>query len=119
MQFVVQDPELGAVFFPVQRTTYRRQEGQSVPTVQSFDATGCIHPGTPEMVQLLPEEERKEDFIAVYTDFILSTGENDGGVSYSVPDRIEWDGFQWRVVRVKSWKEFGYCQALAVRVRDV
>jgi len=35
---------------------------------------GCIHPGTPEMIQLLPEEEKAEEFIAIYTDYPLSTG---------------------------------------------
>ena len=52
------DPDLGFTAFTVQRTTYRRQNGTSVPAVQSLPASGCIHPGTPEMLQLLPEEER-------------------------------------------------------------
>ena len=72
------DPELGFTSFSVQRTTYRRQNGTSVPTLQTLSASGCIHPGTPEMVQLLPEEERHEEFIAVYTDFPLHLGENSG-----------------------------------------
>ena len=112
------DPDLGFMAFSVLRTTYRRQNGSSVPSDQTLPASGCIHPGTPEMVQLLPEEERAEEFIAVYTDFPLSTGENDGGATYTVPDRILWNGETWRVVRVRSWAMFGYVQALAVRVRD-
>ena len=28
------------------------------------------------------------EFIAVYMDFPLSLGENDGGAEYSVPDRV-------------------------------
>ena len=86
------DPDLGFTPFSVLRTTYRRQNGSSVPSDQILPASGCIHPGTPEMVQLLPEEERAEEFIAVYTDFPLSTGENDGGAAYTVPDRILWNG---------------------------
>ena len=125
------DPDLGFTAFSVLRTTYRRQNGSSVPSDQTLPASGCIHPGTPEMVQLLPEEERAEEFIAVYTDFPLSAGENDGGATYTVPDRILWNGAVpygegkpegqegvWRVVRVRSWAMFGYVQALAVRVRD-
>ena len=114
----LQDPELGYTTFTVQRTSYRRQNGESVPAVQTLPASGCIHPGTPEMLQLLPEEERHEEFIAVYTDFALSLGENQGGATYSVPDRIVWNGKTWRIVRVRSWAMFGYVQALAVRVRD-
>jgi len=112
------DPELGFTSYTVKRTTYRRRNGVSVPTEQTVPASGCIHPGTPEMVQLLPEEERKEEFIAVYTDFALSTGENPGGTTYTAPDRILWNGETWRVVKVRDWAMFGYCQAFAVRVRD-
>ena len=112
------DPDLGFTAFSVLRTSYRRQNGSSVPSDQTLPASGCIHPGTPEMVRLLPEEERTEEFIAVYTDFPLSAGENDGGATYTVPDRILWNKETWRVVRVRSWAMFGYVQALAVRVRD-
>ena len=114
----LQDPELGFTSFSVQRTSYRRQNGASVPAVQTLAASGCIHLGTPEMVQLLPEEERHEEFIAVYTDFALSLGENAGGEVYSVPDRILWNGQTWRVVKVRDWAQFGYYQGLAVKVRE-
>ena len=112
------DPEQGYTAFSVKRTIYRRQNGASVPTEQTLPASGCIHPGTPEMLQLLPEEERAEEFIAVYTDFPLSLGENGGGASYTVPDRILWNGETWRVVRVRSWAMFGYVQALAVKMQE-
>ena len=112
------DPDLGFTAFTVQRATYRRQNGSSVPSEQTLQASGCIHPGTPEMVQLLPEEERHEEFIAVYTDFALSLGENGGGVTYSTPDRILWNGETWRVVRVRDWSMFGYCQGLAVKMHE-
>ena len=114
----ITDPELGFTSFSVQRTTYRRQNGTSVPATQTLPASGCIHPGTPEMIQLLPEEERNEEFIAIYTDFALSLGENDGGATYTVPDRILWNGGTWRVVRVRSWEMFGYYQCLAVKMRE-
>ena len=112
------DPELGSTGFSVLRTTYRRENGQSVPSSQTMRGVGCIHPGTPEMVQLLPEEERHEEFIVIYTDFPLSPGENDGGAIYSTPDRILWNGKEWRVVRIRDWHAFHYCQALAVLVRE-
>ena len=71
------DPDLAAVPFTVDRTTYRRTRGALTPTTQTLSAFGCIHPGTPEMIQLLPEEEKHETFIAIYTDFRLTTGENE------------------------------------------
>ena len=112
------DPDLGFTGFTVQRSTYTRQDGSSVSSVQTMPASGCIHPGTPEMLQLLPEEERLEDFIAVYTDFVLFAGENDGGETYTAPDRILWNGTAWRVVRIRNWSMFGYVQALAVKMHD-
>ena len=112
------DPDLGFTAFTVQRTTCRRQNGSSVPSVRTLPASGCIHPGTPEMVQLLPEEERHEEFIAVYTGFALSLGENDGGTAYTVPDRILWNGETWRVIRVRDWSVFGYYPALAVKMNE-
>ena len=112
------DPDLGFTAFSVQRIMYRLQNGESVPSVQTLPASGCIHPGTPEMVQLLPEEERHEEFIAVYTDFPLRLGENGGGATYTAPDRILWNGETWRVIRVRDWSVFGYCQALAVKMNE-
>ena len=112
------DPDLGFTAFTVQRIMYRLQNGESVPSVQTLPASGCIHPGTPEMVQLLPEEERHEEFIAVYTDFPLRLGENGGGATYTAPDRILWNGETWRVIRVRDWSVFGYYQALAVKMNE-
>ena len=112
------DPDLGFTAFTVQRITYTRQNGTSVPSVRTLDASGCIHPGAPEMIRLLPEEERHEEFIAVYTGFALSVGENDGGETWTAPDRILWNGETWRVEEVRNWSVFGYVQALAMRMQE-
>ena len=117
MSPVLMDPELGYTGFTVQRTTYRRQNGESVPTMQTLAAAGDIHPGTPEMIQLLPEEERHEEFIAIYTDFALLLG-SDHGSTYTGPDRVHWNNETWRVVRVRDWAMFGYYQALAVKMNE-
>ena len=109
------DPELGFLQFTVRRLTYRRSQGTTTVTHTDSMAEGCIHPGTPEMVQLLPEEERHEEFIAIYTDFALSLGK-DHGNTYTGPDRIHWNGETWRIVRVRDWAMFGYYQALAVKI---
>ncbi len=115
---VLTDPELGFTGFTVLRTNYVRQNGESVPSNETLPASGCIHPGTPETLELLPEEERNEDYIVVYTSFPLSLGENDGGAEYSAPDRILWNGETWRVVRIRDWSGFGYQQVLAVKMHE-
>ena len=108
------DPELGFTAFTVLRTTYRLQDGTSVPEVQTLPASGCIHPGTPETVRLLPEEEQHEDFIAVYTGFPLSMGSNPGGTTWTAADRILYDGRVWKLAKLRDWSQFGYYQGLAV-----
>ena len=111
------DSELGCTAFTVERITYTRTRSGTGVRSRTAQAMGCIHPGTPEMLQLLPEEERNETFIAIYTDFALSLG-SDHGSTYTGPDRIHWNDETWRVVRVRDWAMFGYYQALAVKVNE-
>ena len=72
------DPELGCTAFTVERITYTRSRSGTTSRSTTARAMGCIHPGTPEMIRLLPEEEREEQFIAIYTDYALSTGTPEG-----------------------------------------
>ena len=111
------DPELGSTGFTVERITYTRSRSGTTSRSTTARAMGCIHPGTPEMIRLLPEEEREEQFIAIYTDYALSTGTPEStGASFMGPDRIHWNNQTWRVVRVRDWQMFGYYQAYAVRM---
>ena len=114
------DPELGCTAFTVERITYTRGRSGTTSRSTTTQAMGCIHPGTPEMIRLLPEEERNEQFIAIYTDYALSTGtpEGSGAVSFTAPDRIHWNSQTWRVVRVRDWQMFGYYQAYAVLMQE-
>ena len=114
------DPELGSTAFTVERITYTRSRSGTTFRTVTARAMGCIHPGTPEMLQLLPEEERAEQFIMIYTDYALSTGtpEGSGAVSFTAPDRIHWNSQTWRVVRVRDWQMFGYYQAYAVLMQE-
>ena len=116
----VLDPELGCTAFTVERITYTRSRSGTTSRSVTEQAMGCIHPGTPEMLQLLPEEEKAEEFIAIYTDYPLSTGvsEDTSASSFTGPDRVHWGGKTWRVVRVRAWQRFGYYQAYAVKINE-
>ena len=112
------DPELGCTAFTVERITYTRSRGGTTSRSETSQALGCVHPGTPVMLQLLPEEEKAEEFIAIYTDYPLSTGTEEGsGASFIGADRVYWGGKTWRVVRVRDWQMFGYYQAYAVLLK--
>ncbi len=114
------DPELGCTAFTVERITYTRSRSGTTSRSTTARAMGCIHPGTPEMLELLPEEEKNNQFITIYTDYALSTGtpEGSGAVSFTAPDRIHWNSQTWRVVRVRDWQMFGYYQAYAVLMQE-
>ena len=112
------DPELGSTSFTVERITYTRgREGTASRSVTE-QARGCVHPGTAEALKLLPEGERQEACIVIYTDYPLSTGTPESsGVSFIGADKVYWGGKTWRVVRVRDWQMFGYYQAYAVRLK--
>ncbi|QTE74168.1 hypothetical protein JS518_14960 [Clostridiales bacterium FE2010] len=113
------DPELGCTAFTVERITYTRSREGTTSRSRTEQATGCIHPGSPETLKLLPEEEKQETFIVIFTDYALSTGDpGEDDTSYDAPDRIHWNGQTWRVVKVQDWQGFGYVQAWAVRMRE-
>ena len=85
---VLFDPELGCTAFTVERITCTRSREGTTSRSMTEQARGCIHPGTPEMLKLLPEEDRQETFIVIFTDYALSTGDpGDDGVSFDAPDR--------------------------------
>ena len=113
----IMDPELGRSAFTVERLSYTRSATGTSSHSRTYSALGCVHPGIPEMIRLLPEEERHEEFIAIYTDFALFLG-SDHGSMHTGPDRIHWNGETWRVVRVRDWAMFGYYQALAVLLHE-
>ena len=104
----------------MERITYTRSRDGTTSRSRTGQALGCIHPGTPEMLRLLPEEEKTDRFIVIYTDYALSTGtpEVDGAASFTGADRIRWKGKTWRVVRVRDWQDFGYYQAYAVLMQE-
>ncbi len=86
------DPELGSASFTVDRITYTRSRSGLTSRTVTAQARGCIHSGTPEMLQLLPEEEKTDRFIAIYTDYALSTGVPEGPASSIVAAPHSGDG---------------------------
>ena len=112
-------PELGCTDFTVERITHIRTREGTASGSTTVQVRGCIHPGTPEMLRLLPEEEKAEQFIVIYTDYALSTGTPEStGASFTGADRIHWNRETWRIVRVRDWSMFGYYQALAVKINE-
>ena len=117
--FALFDPDMGCANFIVERITYIRSREGTTTSVRTEQISGCIHPGSAEALKLMPEEEKNEQFIVIYTDYALSTGTpEDAGASFIGADRIHWNGQVWRVVKVRDWSAFGYVQALAVKLEE-
>lgn len=117
MPDVFLDPELGMTAFTVTRPVYTRTPSGTTMQAATSSALGTVHPAAPEELQLLPEEERSETAVVIHTGFALSAGE-DRGKRFTGPDRITWNGKDWRVVSVRDWSLFGYFKALAVRLNE-
>lgn len=111
------DPEMGATTFDVSRLTFTRSSGSDPAEEKFLGVMGSIHPGTPEMIDLLPEEERHETFIYIHTEFAISLGK-DSGDKYTVPDRISWNNQVWKAVRIRDWSSFGFYEVLAVQMQE-
>lgn len=82
------------------------------------DSTGAVvHAEIPGFRHLLPEENREDDFIIVYTRLDLTEGKKPDEYHTLLADVIEPipGDSAWRVVRSKYWKEYGFYQVLAVR----
>ena len=115
---ILTDPELGGTTFVVERTAYQRRFGEvEAKATTQFEMIGCVHPGTPDQLNQLPEEDRHEEYIVVFAPGVFSLGENHGD-TFTGPDRILWDERVWRLVRVRPWTAFGFVQGYAVLVRD-
>ena len=112
------DPELGSTPFRVIRPTYRISRGVTAETTQVFSASGCVQPGCPETTRLLPEEERHETHIVIYTVFPLSLGENRGADTWTGADRIAWGGKTWKLVSLQDWAPFRFYRAAAVEAEQ-
>ena len=114
MMTALSDPELGLLSFTVRIPTYTLSQGAAAVAWTDRHAEGCIQPGTPEMTQLLPAEERHRELIVIYTSFPLSLGRNTGGAAWTAADRILYNDRVWKLVRLRDWFRFGYYQGLAV-----
>ena len=120
MSEAVFDSELGCVSLSVERITYVRTREGLHELISFITVGGCVHPGNSKEITLLPEEIKNNECIVVYTGYTLSTGtqENPETSSYIGADRIHWNGQVWRVVKVRDWSEFGYVQALAIKMEE-
>lgn len=97
------------VDFPVIRSVESVDtHGRAQTTATELQAQGVIHPATEEELKILPEAQRVEELIAVYTATRLTAGDVTHGA-----DRVGWQGGTYKVLKVMDYSQFGFVMALA------
>lgn len=107
------DPELGARGFTLRRSKPPKfaNEGVLQPAYGETPMTGIVQPATAREIQLLPEGERLDAVISVWSADELRCG--DGKLQQ--PDVLVIDGELFRVVKCEPWQQGGYWRAFAER----
>lgn len=88
-------------------------QGRHTPGAPTaFVIVASIQPATGRELRDLPEGQRGDEVIAIYTTTEIRTREPGGE-----PDVITYGGEPWTVIRVKRWESFGavHFEALAAR----
>ncbi len=70
--------------------------------------TGIIQSPSPEQLDFLPEGERRNGTIVIYTKERLYLTEG-----HSVSDEVLWRGEKYKVIHVDRWDDYGYNVAYA------
>jgi len=112
---ILDDPEVGGgVAFQVKRTVKTRKKNDLTPSEQTFNVTGNIQPSAKSIQASTPEDSDTEE-IVVRARFAFQTGANDG-LTFTDPDLIITPDGTWQVMRVESWKDWGFTTAYAAKV---
>lgn len=101
---------VGAVSFSVYRSAGAWVRGRLESAQTEFSAVGVIQPAGKDTLDQLPEGDRVGSAIVVRTQATLSCGGEN-----TPPDEILWQGARYRVLSVRRWDHYGYCEAVAVR----
>ena len=112
---IILDEEIGAAPFVIYREHKELVDGEAEDDgVEEIVTSGVVHPTREAELELVPHEYRKECLYSFYSPVAFSLGSRDGDVRYTAPDRIHYDGKDYRVVAVKNWQRFGFSKANAV-----
>lgn len=76
---------------------------------------GVVNPLGEDAISRMPESDRNNSYITVWTQDELRTG-----TEYQLPDEVIYHGTSWRVERVQDWSAYGagFYKALCVQQYD-
>jgi hypothetical protein len=96
-----------------------RVQGRYTPGPSTtFEIVASIQPATGRQLRDLPEGQRGDETVAIYTVTELRT--RHPGSPGNEPDLVTYRGEPWTVTQVKRWESFGevHFECLAVRAPD-
>ena len=113
-------PALGYKVFCSWTTRCHRVNGNVSKLRMRCACAGIVHPGNAEIRKNLPEECRNDEYIIVYTTYLLTPGRVISDTVWEEADQLEPfnDGVFWRVVQVKAWNDYGFYTVLAVKMNE-
>lgn len=107
--WLLSDPTLGSQHFTIIRKTGAWQSGRFVLDVaQNIPAIGIIQPSGSESLSMIPEGEKREGMVVIYTKTEIHLTEGS-----EVSDNVEWRGEMYKVLRIDRWQDYGFNIAYA------
>jgi len=101
--------------YTVNRSTGTFQQGGYVSTTIPISFWGIIQPATEEDLLQVPEGDRSTGMMGFISEQPMHKTRVEGGTS-GIGDTITWNGQEYRVVVVVTWKDFGFSKAIAARL---
>ena len=111
---VLTDPELGSQFFHIYRSSGRWESGRFHGVTQKIAAYGNIQPSTQEQVNQVPDGDRVNGMITVWSTVpVLLAGQREPN---NLADEIQWNGNRYKAVALMPWTDYGFCVAVFARM---
>ncbi len=86
----------------------------AVSGYESITMSGHVQPAGPEALKILPEGERPDGMIEVWTAHEVRLGDGEKRLS----DVLLIDGQKYRVISVELWPHNGQCHAIAISYKE-
>lgn len=114
---LITDPDF-AQSFSLVRTTGEYINGRWTETLEeTLTRTGVISPASAKELRQLPEADRVEGTISIFTKEIMYIT-SDAGTELRSSDKVLWKSHYYKIISVENWSDWGegFYHALAQRI---
>lgn len=115
VQEIVTDPDFGQGF-TILRSTGSYLNGIFQSSTVTLQAYGTITPAEPRDLKEIPEADIVTGAMVFHSPVpIFATRSNPQG-GQGASDILSWRGFQWRVLKIGEYLDWGFWRAIATRL---